>query len=492
MGIEKGARHKVSMTHREVVTWIRTANDGEELRAGRGLYLRLGRSGAFWVYRYVSPVTGKQVRAQLWSDDEGGVVSFPAATLEEAELRAARLRAAVRDGIDPVMKAEQVRALEAAKQAEEFRRLEEERQARELAHQRRLTMSALFSRWEETELKLRAMKDGTHTGRKDSGKYARQQFERHVAPLIGDMTATEVRKSDVLRVIDAQMNAGKQRTAQMVFSDLRQMFAFALDRELIEADPMATLKKARIVGTMTERDRVLSEEEICLLAGALPVARLNPRSECALWLILATGARIGEVMGATWAHDLPAEPRARQAAMERMSTEGDEHGIKVGFVDLDRASWHIPDTKNGREHTIHLSPFALAQFHRLQDLREATSWVFPDRTGQTPVCIKSFGKQIADRQRTEELRMSGRSKAVDALSLPGGKWTAHDLRRTAASLMASLGISGDVIDECLNHVIESRVRRTYIRNRRESEQACAFNSLGAKLSELTLTAHGKT
>ena len=80
--------------------------------------------------------------------------------------------------------------------------------------------------------------------------------------------------------------------------------------------------------------------------------------------------------------------------------------------------------------------------------------------------------------------MQHRSKATEALLLPGGKWTAHDLRRTAATLMASLGISGDVIDECLNHVIESRVRRTYIRDRRPVEQARAFDVLGAKLAAL--------
>ena len=50
--------------------------------------------------------------------------------------------------------------------------------------------------------------------------------------------------------------------------------------------------------------------------------------------------------------------------------------------------------------------------------------------------------------------------------------------------MAGLGISGDVIDECLNHVIESRVRRTYVRNRREDEQAKAFDALGALLTRL--------
>ena len=68
--------------------------------------------------------------------------------------------------------------------------------------------------------------------------------------------------------------------------------------------------------------------------------------------------------------------------------------------------------------------------------------------------------------------------------LPGGRWTAHDLRRTAATMMAQLGVSNDVIDECLNHIIASRVSRVYIRDRRLAEQAKAFDLLGKKLSEI--------
>jgi hypothetical protein len=53
--------------------------------------------------------------------------------------------------------------------------------------------------------------------------------------------------------------------------------------------------------------------------------------------------------------------------------------------------------------------------------------------------------------------------------LPGRRRTAHDLRRTSATLMESLGISGDVIDECLDHMIVSRVRNASIRYRRALE-----------------------
>jgi hypothetical protein len=48
--------------------------------------------------------------------------------------------------------------------------------------------------------------------------------------------------------------------------------------------------------------------------------------------------------------------------------------------------------------------------------------------------------------------------------------------------MASLDISTDVIDECLNHMLQSRVSRIYIRDRRESQQVKAFDVLGAKLA----------
>lgn len=50
--------------------------------------------------------------------------------------------------------------------------------------------------------------------------------------------------------------------------------------------------------------------------------------------------------------------------------------------------------------------------------------------------------------------------------------------------MASLGVSGDVIDGCLNHVIESHVRRTYIWSRRPADQARAFDALRARLDEI--------
>jgi hypothetical protein len=57
--------------------------------------------------------------------------------------------------------------------------------------------------------------------------------------------------------------------------------------------------------------------------------------------------------------------------------------------------------------------------------------------------------------------------------------------------MARLGFSVDVIDECLNHKMQSKMARVYIHDRREQEQARAFDALGNRLIEITtgVTSH---
>jgi integrase len=463
---DKGMQAKATDTDQ----WL-----SQPLKRGAGVFMgRITPAGERLFYFRYTDSQGRRPFLPIGAYHPKGKDGF---TLAQGYARAVELSTIYTSGIKDLREhLEQQQAIRQQQQADELRGLQEARQAAELEHKRRVTIRDLFDRWRDLELKSRTLPSGERTGRKDSGALALAQFERHVFDHIGDQTAKDVTRADILRVIDAQLTDGKQRTAQMLFADLRQMFAFGLDRELIEVDPMATLKKARIVGTGTERDRILSAEEVRKLADALPRARMNPRSVCAVRLILATGCRIGELMGATWA-DAGADRAVLQAV-------ADLEEVKLGFVDLQARLWHLPDTKSGREHTIHLSAFAVRQFELLHELRQSCAWVFPSTVGTGPVCVKSFAKQLSDRQRTDAERMSNRSKAVDALVLPGGRWTPHDLRRTAASLMAGLGISGDVIDECLNHQIESRVRRTYIRDRREADQVRAFDALGDRLAEL--------
>lgn len=453
---------------------------------GEGRFIgRITPAGARCFYYRYTGSTGARVRLTIGPYDPRGD-GRSGFTVQQARDKARELSALYRAGVHDLREhfereeADRQRAKEAAlREAEAAERAAADAAA---ALARRLTVRQLFERWATTDLQPRTRADGQRTGRKDGGKYVREQFERHVFPLIGSLFAADVRKADLLAVLDAQTADGKMRTANVLLADMKQMFDFAADRDLTAGNPLSTVKKSKIGGPSVERSRALSDDELQALAHALPGARMAARSMAAVWLILATGVRAGECFGATWA-----SPGLNTAALTKTA---DQAGAKFGTIDLAARTWHLPDTKNQRDHTIHLSDFALARLAELSGLRELgddgkpAPWVFPATDRRRPVCIKSFGKQLADRQREPDARMSGRSKATQSLALPGGPWTAHDLRRTAATLMARLGVSTDVIDECLNHKLQSKVARVYIHDRREAEQRRAFDALGQRLAEL--------
>ena len=377
--------------------------------------------------------------------------------------------------------------------ADELQQREDKDRAATLARQRRLTVCQLFDEWRKADLQPRTRADGKRTGRVDAGQYVYNQFSRHVFPVIGAMAVEDVRKADLLALLDAQKAAGKMRTANMLLADLKQMLAFAQERELIAANPIANVKKSKVGGPSVQRDRNLSEEEIRLLAPVIVAANLSVRTSAAIWLALATAVRVGELMGAVWADTLPPDPKARAVHLRALQATADAKHLKLGLVNLETRTWYLPTTKNQRDHTIHLSTFALGVLHGLANVREAqkdspaggqSPWIFPARDARHPVSGNSFGKQLSDRQRDPSRRLTNRTKATTALCLPGGQWKAHDLRRTAGTMMARLGFGSDVINECLNHIQSDRMARVYIQDRRQADQRRAFDALGERLSEL--------
>lgn len=88
-------------------------------------------------------------------------------------------------------------------------------------------------------------------------------------------------------------------------------------------------------------------------------------------------------------------------------------------------------------------------------------------------------------QRGDATPMSRRSPYTNALALSGGKWTLHDLRHTAATLMTALGVLPEVAEKCLDHTEKSRVKRTYQRHSYDVEKREAWRLPGEWLELLT-------
>jgi len=419
----------------------------QALNDGGGLYLRKSGSKWYWYFRSTSPVTGQRAWLPLCNGNpyaSGRTAST--SSLAAARIEAETHRVKVRAGAD--LKIERQQRIDTQRAAIE--------QSAETAR-RALTVRSLFTRWQDTDLKL-VVKGDKRSGRKDSGLYAQQQFERHVFPQIGDVHAPDVQRADVMALLDKLKTQGSNRTANVILALLRQMFRFAAKRDLVQGDPTFGIEKKDAGGKDNERERVLKEQEIRELARKVPTANLNPRTEAALWLLLATAARVGEL-------------------------------VKTKWIDIDTTArtWTIPpeNSKNGKAHVVHLSDFAMYWIDRLSGLRSNPTWVFPNVSETDHVCTKTLNKQFSDRQRDGK-PMSNRASNTTALALPGGKWVPHDLRRTAATRMQALGVSSDIIDRCLNHSEANKVTRTYQRDELLPQRKEAFDVLGAHLDVLAI------
>ncbi|WP_298013235.1 site-specific integrase [uncultured Aquabacterium sp.] len=361
---------------------------------------------------------------------------------------------------------------EEQRKAEEAARLERERVAAEEAAQRereaseaarRMTVNRLFERWQSIELLPRKNRAGKSEGRKDGGQQIKWRFDLHVFPEIGGKLAEEVRRADVMAILDRLSSEGKSRTHNLVLTELRQMYKFAQVRELVAHDPTAGIKRK----DEGERKRWLTPEELRQLHDALPHCGLNLRTQLAVSIQLSTACRIGELAKAKWSD-----------------------------VDMDGRVWRIPaeNSKNGKPHLVHLSSFAMRHIEQLHALKEAdTPYLFPTFEGSVKkgnrVCKghtlpTSINKQLADRQRASESTRTRRTPHTTALALPGGAWSTHDLRRTAATLMSRLNIRIEVIHKCLNHSLDDELATIYIQDDMMDERRNAFEALGSRLDSI--------
>jgi len=293
---------RTARTHRLTALAVRKyANDPRmtaPLHDGGGLYLRKRGASLTWVLRLTDPANGKQQWHRLFPDNPSG--TYPNKSLSDARQEAHRLWTTRSGGIDP--RAERRREIEARQTAESSRRA---------ALERRVSIRALFERWAAIDLAPRLTADGRRLGRKDGGSSTRAQFERRVFPRLGDLAVEDVRRGELLALLDTAKAEGKLRTANVLLNDLKQMFRFALARDIVQRNPLDTVNKRDVGGPSVERDRVLSIGEVRQLSAALPPSGLQSRFVAGVWLILSTGVRVGELLGATWA-DADRAPRRRR------------------------------------------------------------------------------------------------------------------------------------------------------------------------------------
>jgi integrase len=261
--------------------------------------------------------------------------------------------------------------------------------------------------WRESArvLGLAYSKDGAGDPTETRGGLAQRWADKDVRAIDGH---------DVYSVVDESRRTGipglARRTdgpsdprARSMARTLSKFFAWLVEHRRVAVNPCLGQK----VPPPRSRDRALTEAEIKKFWEAAAAERAEFAAPSKL--LLLTGQRLGEVTG-----------MVRSELAE------------------DLATWTIPGarTKNHRQHVVPLAPLA----RELIAAVPATGgeFVFTTDGGRTSV---SLGSKIKNR--------------LDAaMNVP--PWRLHDLRRTAVTGMAELGIRPDVIELCVNHVSGTR------------------------------------
>ena len=234
-----------------------------------------------------------------------------------------------------------------------------------------------------------------------------------------DRRIQEIRRRDVLDILDQMMEAGKPIAANRTLATLRKMFAWAASRDIVEASPVAGVKAP---ATETSRDRVLTDDELR-----------------ALWI-------------ACEAQDWPFG-KFVQALILSGQRRDEVAGLRRSEISAGKAMWTIPKqrTKTGKTHDVPLPPALAELFDGQPIISGAAGYVFTT-TGRSPISGFSKGKIAIDKRMLETLRKAASDRGEDPAKVALEPWRLHDLRRTVATGMARLSIDLPVIEKVLNHV----------------------------------------
>jgi len=261
-------------------------------------------------------------------------------------------------------------------------------------------------------------------------------LERVVFPALGEMPVENIKRSDVIRLLDKIEDDAGPVAADAALSIVRRILAW---HEARVDDYRSPIGKGMNRSDREARDRVLTDDEIRSLWGS-SASLARPWGAFTRLLLLTATRRTelaqmtrDEVSGALWT--LPAE-----------RVKNDKQLV-------------LPLSREAQEIIASIPTFDRCRFIFTID-------------GRRPV--------------------SGFSKAKAAIDKASGvkNWRFHDLRRTARTLLSRAGVDADTAERCLGHAIGG-VRGIYDRHKYEEQMRVAFEKLANLIDQIVDPADGK-
>lgn len=294
------------------------------------------------------------------------------------------------------------------------------RRAAMAEERQRGSFKELCDDWYRSEVEGRGLK---HPG------VPRRYLENYLIPKLWRSAAADVTPSDIARVIDS-VKVRTPAAANDLLRFTRRIFAFGVRRRFVPSNPAADFSP-RLDGGGTERprNRALSTDELARLFEKIrETETFGGDNLLALKLLLALCVRKGELFAARW---------------EEFDLEGRS---KSGPV------WHLPAsrTKTGEPLNIPLVPTVVEWLKVLQVIGAGSEYILPKRRQD-------------HRNRVPHVGLDTLNVAMARVNHGLPHFTLHDLRRTARTQLAALGIPSEVAERCLGHKLRG-VEGTYNRH----------------------------
>ena len=396
---------------------------------GRGFGLRIepsGRKSFFLEYRFGE---AEERRNRVLT-----IGKHPTVSLTEARSIASQSLSQIEQDIDPAI----------------------QKLTKKIPDRNALTLGDLveeyIEKWAKVKKKERSWKEDERLLNKD------------ILPVIGRKKAKDIRRRDIVLLLDAIVERGATITANRVLAVTRKMFNFAVGRDIIDASPCVQIPAP---SKENRRERYLSEDEIKVFWEKLDDAKMSQEIRLALKFLLVTGQRKNEVIGAEWSE-----------------------------FDLKNKWWTIPaeKSKNKLTHRVPLTSTAMEILNALKKSTGQYQFVFASPVGHTkrnperkagifPILGSAVDRALRNNQ-TNNLK----TKQKNIFNLD--HFTPHDLRRTTASMMTKSGVDRLVLKKILNHA-DREVTAIYDIYEDDKEKQVAMRTWDRELKQI-LTSQKRT
>ena len=396
---------------------------------GRGFGLRIepsGRKSFFLEYRFGE---AEERRNRVLT-----IGKYPTVSLTEARSIASQSLSQIEQDMDPAT----------------------QRLTKTIADRNALTVGDLveeyIEKWAKVKKKERSWKEDERLLNKD------------ILPVFGRKKAKDIRRRDIVLLLDAIVERGATITANRVLAVTRKMFNFAVGRDIIDASPCVQIPAP---SKENRRERYLSEDEIKVFWEKLDDAKMSQEIRLALKFLLVTGQRKNEALGAEWSE-----------------------------FDLKNKWWTIPAEKseNKLTHRVPLTSTAMEILNELKKITGQYQFVFASPVGHTKRnperkagMFPILGSAVDRALRNNQIN-NLKTKQKNIFNLD--HFTPHDLRRTVASMIKKSGVDRLVLKKILNHA-DREVTAIYDIYEDDKEKQVAMRTWDRELKQI-LTSQKRT